>query len=241
VKVSIIIPVYNEVNTIREVLNRVLEQRIEKEIIVVDDFSNDGTRELLTTEGGKNGIITIFHPQNMGKGCAIRSGLEHVKGDIILIQDADLEYNPNDYTKLLKPILNEATSVVYGSRRLQKNPKSYSRYYIGGVFLTWFTNVLFGSKLTDEPTCYKVFKTNVLKQINLKANRFDFCPEVTAKILKRGYKIHEIPISYNPRHFDEGKKISWKDGIVAVFTLLKYRFTDDQKNQKTDGKENFLD
>ena len=167
-KVSIIIAVYNEKNTIRKILSKIQEQSIEKEIIVIDDCSSDGTRELLMEEGKKDGITTLFHSKNMGKGQAIRTGLDHVNGGIILIQDADLEYDPNDYDKLLTPILNGEAEVVYGSRLLGGNSnRSYNRYYFGGVFLSWLTNALYGSNITDEPTCYKVFITEVLK--NLKA------------------------------------------------------------------------
>ena len=227
-KLSIIIPVYNEKNTIREILNKVREQPMEKEIIIVDDFSEDGTRDILNEEGKKEGTNIIFQPKNMGKGCAIRAGLDHVNGDIILIQDADLEYDPNDYDKLLAPILNGEAKVVYGSRLLGGNSnRSYNRYYFGGIFLSWLTNALYGSNISDEPTCYKVFITEVLKDLNLKAKRFEFCPEVTAKILNRGYRIHEVPISYYPRHFQDGKKIKCKDGLVAIYTLIKFRLFDD--------------
>ena len=203
---------------------------MEKEIIIVDDFSEDGTRDILNEETNKEGTIVVFQPKNMGKGSAIRTGLDYANGDIVLIQDADLEYDPNDYEKLIAPIFDCEAEVVYGSRRLGGNSnRSYNRYYFGGVFLSWLTNALYGSNITDEPTCYKVFTTKVIKSLNLKAKRFEFCPEVTSKILKRGYRIQEVPISYQPRHFEDGKKIMYKDGIIAIYTLFKYRFFDDSK------------
>ena len=228
-KLSVVIPCYNEFATIWTIVEKVQNAPIKEiEIIVVDDASTDGTREILKNEIEEKVDKVIYHEDNMGKGQAIRTGLDHVNGGIILIQDADLEYDPNDYDKLLTPVLNGKAEVVYGSRRLGGNSnRSYNRYYFGGVFLTWLTNVLYGSRITDEPTCYKVFKSDVLKNLNLKAKRFEFCSEVTAKILKRGYQIYEVPISYYPRDFREGKKIRWKDGLIAIYTLLKYRFLDD--------------
>jgi len=221
---SVIVPVFNEVNTIEKILLIIREQKIKKEIIIVDDFSTDGTREILMREENDETKI-IFHSKNLGKGFAIRTGLEQVSGEVVIIQDADLEYDPKDYDKLLEPITSGKAEVVYGSRCLGKNnKKSYLRFYLGGIFLTWLTNILYGSKITDEPTCYKVFKTEVLRKLELKCKRFEFCPEVTAKVLRNGYHIYEVPISYNPRLIDEGKKIGWKDGCIAIFTLLKYRF-----------------
>jgi len=223
-KLSVIIPVYNEKNTIREILNQIRAQDIEKEIIVVDDFSTDGTRDIIMREKNQNTMV-IFHSENRGKGRAIRTALQHVTGDIIIIQDADLEYDPRDYFKLLEPIKSGKVKVVYGSRRSASNyKKSYYRFLLGGIFLSWLTNLLYGSSITDEPTCYKVFKADVLKNMNLKCERFEFCPEVTAKVLRMGYDIHEVPISYNPRKIEEGKKIGYWDGLVAIYTLLKYRF-----------------
>jgi glycosyltransferase involved in cell wall biosynthesis len=157
---------------------------------------------------------------------AIRTGLEKVTGDLVIIQDADLEYDPNDYLKLVQPIMEDGAFVVYGSRSLShKNKMSYLRYFIGGQVVTWWTNLLYGCRLTDEPTCYKLFRADLLKSVKLNCKRFEFCPEVTAKIRKRGIEILEVPISYNPRKIKEGKKIRWKDGIQAIWTLLKYRFT----------------
>ena len=234
-KLSIIMPVYNEKNTIEEIIRRVSGvEGIEKELIIVDDFSTDGTREFLkknmgncSIPQGTEAVKILFHDKNLGKGMAIRTGIRNVTGDMVIIQDADLEYDPNDYLKLIKPIVEDGADVVYGSRILShKNKKSYLRYFIGGQLVTWLTNLLYRSSLTDEPTCYKLFRTNVLKSIKLNCTRFEFCPEVTAKVRKKGIKITEVPISYEPRKIKEGKKIRWKDGLQAIWTLLRYRFTD---------------
>jgi len=162
-------------------------------------------------------------PQNTGKGFAIRTALEHVSGDIIIIQDGDLEYDPNDYYNLIEPIITGKASVVYGSRNMQPHMHSYYRYYLGGRILTMLTNILYNSRISDEPTCYKVFRTDVLKSLKLKCKKFEFCPEVTAKILKKGYDIVEVPIRYSPRKFINGKKIKFKDGLQAIWVLIKYR------------------
>jgi dolichol-phosphate mannosyltransferase len=230
-KLSIIIPLYNEKGTIEELLKRINSVKLNKEIIIVDDYSTDGSREWLKNTKIKN-VKKVFHDKNYGKGMAIRSGIKEVTGDIVIIQDADLEYDPNDYLELVKPIEEGKTEVVYGSRilgNLIKNMKSkhaqaYYEYYYGGRLLTILTNILYNAKITDEPTCYKVFKTDVIKNINLKCTRFEFCPEVTAKIRKKGYKIFEVPIKYNPRTLNEGKKIKFKDGFEAIWALVKYRF-----------------
>ncbi|MEW6679744.1 MAG: glycosyltransferase family 2 protein [bacterium] len=224
-KLSVIMPVYNEKDTIEKIIKKIEGVNLSKEIIIIDDYSSDGTREIIERIENKN-VIKIFQGENKGKGSAIRAGLERASGDIIIIQDGDLEYSPEDYYKLVKPIMEGKASVVYGSRVLGKGKFSYLRYALGGKFLSFLTNILYGSHITDEPTCYKVFKAEVIKSINLKCKRFEFCPEVTAKVLKKGYKILELPISYYPRKIEEGKKINYKDGLKAIWTLIKYRFFD---------------
>ena len=230
-KLSVIMPVYNEEKTISEVIEKVKSTKINnitKEIIVVDDFSTDNTRNILKKIKDKS-IKILYHKKNMGKGASIITGIKNSSGDIILIQDADLEYSPNEYERLLKPIINNNAKVVYGSRidSIRNNIKNmYKLHYIGNMLLTLITNLLYNAKITDMETGYKVFKREVLQNINLKAKRFDFEPEVTAKILKKGYKIYEVPINFLGRKFDEGKKITWVDGIKAVYYLIKYRFID---------------
>ncbi len=228
-KLSVVIPCYNESNTIKHIVEKILKVPLEDvEIIIIDDGSSDGTTQILKHEIEPLIEKVIYHDKNLGKGAALRSGFKRVTGDIIIIQDADLEYDPQDYIKMLHAIQHNDTPVVYGSRRLNTNSeKSYNRYYWGGVFLSWLTNLLYGSRITDEPTCYKMFKTSILKTIPLRCNRFEFCPEFTAKVLKKGIPIVEVPISYYPRKFGHGKKIGWKDGVAAIFTLVKYRFLDD--------------
>ncbi len=230
-KLSIIIPAYNEEKTILEVIGRVKKtalKDITKEIIIVDDFSTDNTKNLLSNLKDSS-IKIFFHQKNQGKGAAIRTGLNHATGDIILIQDADLEYNPAEYPKLLQPIIEGSEKVVYGSRleTIRKNMQNmYKLHYFGNVFLTVMTNILYGAKITDMETGYKVFRKEVIENMKLRARRFDFEPEITAKILKRGYRIKEIPISFAARKFDEGKKITWRDGIKALYYLIKYRVSD---------------
>jgi len=224
-KLSIIMPVYNERDTVLDVIRMVLDAplTLEKELIVVDDGSTDGTAEVLQSIDMPS-VKVVLQERNQGKGSAIRRGLPEATGDIVIIQDADTEYDPRDYQKLVDPIVSGEAQVVYGSRQLGNNTFSYRRYYLGGIFLSWLTNLLYGSHITDEPTCYKVFRKDVIDSINLKCKRFEFCPEVTAKVLKRGIRIVERPISYYPRSISEGKKIRWKDGVEAILTLLKYRF-----------------
>lgn len=224
---SVLIPVYNEKNTISEILRKIDEVDLKnlgfnKEIIIVDDGSNDGTADILKTLEGKYKII--YRSKNQGKGAAIRTGLKEVSGDYLIIQDADLEYDPKDYNILLRPFLEDNAQVVYGSRILGSKKHGSLAYYWGGLGVTLATNIICGIKITDEPTCYKVFKRDLLNSLNLQCRGFEFCPEVTAKIARRKIKIFEVPISYNPRGKQEGKKINWKDGFVAIWTLLKYRF-----------------
>ena len=224
-KLSIIMPVYNEKNTVRDVIDMVLAAPLtmEKELIVVDDGSTDGTTGVLKSLDIAT-VKVVLQGSNQGKGAAIRRGLLEATGDIVIIQDADTEYDPRDYQKLVDPILAGEAVVVYGSRQLGDNKFSYRRFYFGGLFLSWLTNLLFRSKVTDEPTCYKVFRKDVLDSIELKCRRFEFCPEVTAKVLKKGIEIVERPIAYYPRSISEGKKIRWIDGVEAIWTLLRYRF-----------------
>jgi glycosyltransferase involved in cell wall biosynthesis len=227
-KLSIIIPVFNEKNTIAEILEKIeaIDLGMGKEIVIIDDFSTDGTRESLGSYESKYKII--YHEKNHGKGRALRTGLANVTGDIVVVQDADLEYDPKDFKIMLAEMLSNDAQVVYGSRRLQhsylKSRHSGHIFALGGILLTWITNLLYRTGITDEPTCYKMFKTDLLKSFNLECERFEFCPEVTAKTAKRGIKIHEVPINYYPRHKNEGKKINWQDFIEAVWTLLKYKF-----------------
>lgn len=224
-KLSIIIPVYNERKTLLEIVRRVKEApvlNLEKEIILVDDGSFDGTREILKSLESENRVI--YHHKNQGKGAALRTGFREATGDIILIQDADLEYDPKEYENLIRPILEGKTDVVFGSRNLKKNPKSSLRYYFGGVLTNWFLNIMCGSRLTDFWTCYKVFRAPVIKNLKLESNGFDIEEEMTIKLLKNGVKILEVPINYFPRNFQEGKKIKPKDGLIAIWKILKYRF-----------------
>ncbi|MCM8815550.1 MAG: glycosyltransferase family 2 protein [Candidatus Omnitrophica bacterium] len=225
-KLSIIVPVYNESATIEVVIERLLSIPLEKEIIVIDDGSTDNTRQVLKRilNEKKNYIKAIFQPENQGKGSAIRRGLLETTGDVIVIQDADLEYDPADFINLIKPIEEGKADVVYGSRVLGKNPKSSLSFYLGGRFLSFLTNLLYGTSITDEPTCYKMFRADLLKSIDLRCRGFEFCPEITAKIARKKIKIFELPISYKPRTRREGKKIRWKDGLIAIWTLIKYRF-----------------
>lgn len=226
---SIIIPVYNEERTILAILEKVqslnLINNVFKEIIIVDDGSVDGTREVLGSLE-KEKYIILFHEKNYGKGMAIRTGLQKVSGDYVIIQDADLEYDPADYNSMLKKMVDDNLPILYGSRELKKQKNRYSgvTYYWGSLFLTRIANWLFRQELTDEATCYKMFKTDFLKGLPLKCKRFEFCPEVTALAARRGIKITEVGINYFPRHKTEGKKIRWRDGWGALWTLLKYRF-----------------
>lgn len=221
---SVLIPAYNEINNIQNILTKIQEINIPMEIIVVDDGSSDGTRELLK-KLESDVIKVVFHEKNQGKGGAIKTAIKHSTGNIIIIQDADLEYDPQDYYKLIPVIESGKEKVVYGSRFLNKqNKHSYFTFFLGGQVVTWITNFLYGQNLTDEPTCYKVFDAELLKSIKLNCTGFEFCPEVTAKIAKLGYKIPEVPISYYPRSISEGKKINWKDGVEAIWVLVKYRF-----------------
>ena len=227
-KISVIIPVYNEVQTIKEVVTRVQEVELEKEIIIVDDYSTDGTREHLREINQANeNVKVLYHDHNQGKGAALRTGFQAITGDIVIIQDADLEYDPREYPLLLTPIVDGRADVVYGSRFLAGPHRVlFFWHYVGNKFLTLLSNMFTNLNLTDIETCYKVFKKEIIAEIKLKSNRFGFEPEFTAKIAKKGFRIYETPISYSGRTYAEGKKISWKDGIKAVFAILWFRFFD---------------
>jgi glycosyltransferase involved in cell wall biosynthesis len=219
-------PVFNEIGTIEAIIERVKQANsldLEKEIIIIDDGSTDGTTRLLRKIKNNN-IKTVFHQKNRGKGAAVRTGIGVATGDILLSQDADMEYHPEEYPTLLEPFLKDETMVVYGSRELSgKNKHSSPLFYAGGKTVTFVTNLLFRSKLTDVPTCYKVFRRDILSDIPLRCERFEFCPEVTAHLLKRKIKILEVPINYTSRKKAEGKKIKARDGIEAILTLIRCR------------------
>jgi dolichol-phosphate mannosyltransferase len=226
-KLSIIMPVFNESKTIREIIAKVLVVPLEKELIIVDDCSTDETAIILKEEyeGKFDNIKVFYHEKNKGKAGAIKTGIPHTTGEIISIQDGDLETDPMDFIALTEPIRKGEATVVYGSRYL--NPKEehlYLSYQLGGRVLSQTVNILYGQNITDEPTCYKVFKADILKSIPLEYDRFEFCPEVTAKVSKLGHKIKELPMNYYPRSFAEGKKVNWKDGVKALWVLFKFRF-----------------
>ncbi len=227
-RVSVVIPVYNEFGTIKEIVSRVQAVPLEKEIIIVDDFSTDGTHERLKEiVQGQEHVKVLFHSSNQGKGAALQTGFKSAIGDIVIIQDADLEYDPGEYPKLLEPILDGRADVVYGSRFLGGPHRvMFFWHYVGNKFLTLMSNTLTNLNLTDMETCYKVFRRQILKDIILKSKRFGFEPEFTVKVAKNGFRIYEVPISYSGRSYSEGKKITWKDGIVAIFTMLWFRFFD---------------
>jgi len=224
---SVIVPVFNERSTVAEIVRRMrsVELPVEREIVVVDDGSDDGTGAVLTQLRDST-VRVIAHPQNRGKGAAIRTGLESAKGDLVLVQDADLEYDPEDWPRLLAPVLKGRARVVYGSRFTGERRNMLFLHWVGNRFLSLVTNVLYNSTLSDMETCYKLFDRRVLDGIRLHADRFDFEPEFTAKVLRRGIRIYEVPISYAGRELSEGKKITWQDGVTALWTLVKYRFVD---------------
>ncbi len=225
-KLTIIIPVYNERKTINKIIAKVQRLPLDKEIIIIDDKSFDGTDKILKKYKSRENFRIFYHKQNLGKGSAVRTGLSKARGEVVVVQDADLEYNPQDLCKLIKPIRQGKARVVYGSRRLNLENTQHSGFlfYLGGSFLTSLARWLYGIKITDVMTCYKIIETKLLKSLNLQCKRFEFCPEVTAKLAKRKIPILELPISYRPRGKREGKKINWRDGLECAWTLLKYRF-----------------
>ena len=234
-KLSILIPVFNEFKTILKLIDKVQKVNlsrfgISKELVIVDDYSTDGTRDVLKKIQNKYSNVKLFyHKKNMGKGAAVRTAIKSAKGQIMIVQDADMEYDPQDYVQCIKPIIDGKALVVYGSRRLKTSNKQHSSFsfFLGGMLITLAFDILYLQRLTDEPTCYKTFRSDIIKKINIKGNRFEWEPEVTAKIAKKGIKIIEVPISYYPRHVNEGKKIKWEDGFIAIWTLIKYRFVND--------------
>lgn len=227
-KLSVVIPVYNEKNTIRELLEKVKAVNdVDKEIIVVDDASTDGTVDILKELEKTNPDIKFFYKQiNKGKGDTLKVGFSKTTGDYVIVQDADLEYDPAEYKKLLRALTEEKVDVIYGSRFSGSYDRMSTLHYFGNKMLTIFTNMFFGVLLTDMETCYKLIPGDFVRKLDIKSARFDFEPEITAKIIKAGLRIKEVPITYNGRTHTEGKKITWKDGIGALYTLLKYRFVD---------------
>ena len=220
-KLSVIIPVYNEIDTIGEALDRVRAVEIDKQIIVADDCSTDGTSDFVQSQPD---ITVVQNSCNLGKGASIRAALKHVDGDIVIIQDADLEYDPQDYPKLIQPILDDKADMVYGTRFARGRPKMRLANYLANKLFAWMATVLYRTRVTDEATCYKAFRTQIINGLDLRCNRFEFCPEVTARLLKRGYRYAEVPIWYEARTRAQGKKITWVDGLECIWTLIKYRF-----------------
>jgi len=221
--ISVVIPVYNEATTVKELIARVQSVPIDKEIIIVDDGSSDGTRDVLRRLQGQERLTILFHEKNQGKGAALRTAFQQVKGDIVIIQDADLEYDPQEYGKLIKPILDGKADAVYGSRFLGGPHRVLLFWhYVGNKILTLFSNMLTNLNLTDMETCYKVFKASLLKQFSIESNRFGVEPEITTKLARLKCRIYEVDISYSGRDYTEGKKINWKDGIAAFYWIIKF-------------------
>ena len=227
-KITVLVPVYNELNTLETILKKAEETNLcglEKEIILIDDYSTDGTRDILKNLESKYKVL--YHDKNMGKGAALKTGFANMTGDIVIVQDADLEYEPKDYENLVKEVYEGNADIVYGSRLMGKPDDSFIWTHLwGNRLITFVANILYGQKLTDIETCYKVFKRELLDGVDVKSHRFDFEPEITAKMLKKKAKFMELPISYSGRGHDEGKKITWKDGFGAIWALIKYRFVD---------------
>jgi glycosyltransferase involved in cell wall biosynthesis len=223
---SVVMPVFNERETIDEIIRRVLAVRIRTQLIVVDDCSTDGTRDILSALQAELGFTLLLQPRNQGKGAALRRGFEAVTGDLMVIQDADLEYSPEEFPQLIELICEGRADVVYGSRFLGRHRVFLFSHYLGNRLLTLITNVLYNTMLSDMETCYKVMRVEVLRSMTLRSNGFGIEPELTAKIFKRGYRVYEVPITYDGRSYSEGKKIGWRDGVVALWVLLRYRFSE---------------
>ncbi|MBI2828529.1 MAG: glycosyltransferase family 2 protein [Acidobacteria bacterium] len=221
---SVVMPVFNEAATIEEIIPRVLGVPLRIQLIVVDDCSTDGTRETLHRLQEKHGFTLLLQPHNQGKGAALRRGFREVRGDVVVIQDADLEYSPEEFPMLIELICDGRADVVYGSRFLGRHRVFLFSHYLGNRLLTLVTNVLYNTMLSDMETCYKVMRTDVLRSMTLRSNGFGIEPELTAKIFKRGYRVYELPITYDGRGYEDGKKIGWRDGLVALWVLLRYRF-----------------
>ena len=223
---SVVMPVFNEKATIDEIIRRTLAVPLRVQLIVIDDCSTDGTRDMLTALQRELGFTLVLQPQNAGKGSALRRGFQEVRGDLVVIQDADLEYSPEEFPELIELICDGRADVVFGSRFLGRHRVFMFTHYMGNRFLTMATNILYNTMLTDMETCYKVMRTEVLRSMTLESNGFGIEPELTAKIFKRGYRVYEVPISYDGRSYEEGKKIGWRDGFVALWVLLKFRLTE---------------
>jgi glycosyltransferase involved in cell wall biosynthesis len=223
---SVVMPCFNEKDTIEEIIRRVLAVKLRIELIVVDDVSTDGTIEILERLQQELGFVLLKQPRNGGKGAALRRGFAAITGDMLIIQDADLEYSPEEYPQLTTLITSGRADVVFGSRFLRDASRVPADALPGNLLITFFTNVLYNTMLTDMETCYKLMRVDVLRSMELKSNGFGIEPEITAKVFKRGYKVYEVPISYDGRGYEEGKKITWRDGVVALWVLLKYRFTE---------------
>jgi len=223
---SVVMPAFNERPTIEAIIRRVLAVPIRKELIVIDDCSTDGTRDVLQQLQPELGFTLLLQPRNAGKGAALRAGFAQVRGDIVVVQDADLEYSPEEYPELIELICSGRADVVYGSRFRGRHRAFLFVHYLGNRLLTLLTNVLYNTMLTDMETCFKAMRVDVVRSMTLRSNRFGIEPELTAKIFKRGYRVYEIPITYDGRGYEDGKKITWRDGVVAVWTLIRYRFAE---------------